>query len=61
MTTELKPFRVISRKSYVSDIVIQAKDQEEAEEQIAGMGDEEMSWEYDDFEISDCYENKETA
>ena len=52
----MKTYRVISRKSLVSDIEVNAQSQEEAEEMAGQMTDEEMAWEDDEFEISDCYE-----
>ena len=52
----MKTYRVISRKSLVSDIEVQAESQEQAELLVGEMSDQDMQWEDDDFEISDCYE-----
>jgi len=57
MTTELKPFRVISRNIYVSDVIVHAKDEEEAEKKVRyELDDEEMRWFCNEFEISDVFE-----
>jgi len=53
----MKTYRVISRKSLVSDIEVKAQSQEEAEVMVGQMTDEELAWEDDEFEISDCYED----
>lgn len=57
----MKTYRVISTKRLISDIEVEAQSQEEAEQMVGQMTDQEMAWEDDDFEISDCYEAEEPA
>lgn len=61
MTKEnkMKTYRVISSKRLISDIEVQAQSPQEAEQIVGQMTDEQMAWEDDDFEISDCYEQED--
>ena len=55
----MKTYRVISRKSLVSDIEVKAESQTQAEEMVGEYEDHQMQWEDDEFEITDCYEDTE--
>lgn len=55
----MKTYRVISSKRLISDIEVQAQSPQEAEQIVGQMTDEQMAWEDDDFEISDCYEQED--